>query len=246
MKNNYYNLKNLKDIHLKANLKSEIVSELLYGEKFRIISKNKNWIKIKTFYDGYFGFIKNKDLTRTFLPSHKISKLKAQIFLKKKDKFIKSKSFLPFASRISVISRDKKFSKFEKDKWIKNSDIQKNKKIRQDYIKMFKSFLNIGYKWGGKSFKGIDCSGLIQILFYYNNIYCPRDTKKQLPYFRKEKKIPYKLRKNIIFWKGHVAYCLDKKKLIHAYGPKKKVVIMNTKKTINKIFKDTKLKPIYI
>ena len=47
---------------------------------------------------------------------------------------------------------------------------------------------------------------------------------------------------NIIFWKGHVALCLDKKKIIHAYGPKKKVLIMNTKKTINLILKTAKLK----
>ena len=54
------------------------------------------------------------------------------------------------------------------------------------------------------------------------------------------------IKSNIIFWKGHVAYCLSKKKLIHAYGPKKKVLVMDKTKTINKIFKDTKLKPIYI
>ena len=51
-------------------------------------------------------------------------------------------------------------------------------------------------------------------------------------------------KKNIIFWKGHIAYCLNKENLIHAYGPKKKVLIMNTKKTINNKFKHTKLKTI--
>ena len=62
-----------------------------------------------------------------------------------------------------------------------------------------------------------------------------------------KKKLNKKLIKgNIIFWKGHVAYCLSKKKLIHAYGPKKKVLIMDKTKTIKKILKDTKLKPIYI
>ena len=37
-----------------------------------------------------------------------------------------------------------------------------------------------------------------------------------------------------------------KKKLIHAYGPKKKVVIMDIKKTINLIKKTAKLKVIGI
>ena len=106
-------------------------------------------------------------------------------------------------------------------------------------------FLNVKYLWGGKSSEGIDCSALIQIFFYYNRIFFPRDTKDQLKYFRKISNRK-NFKKNIIFWKGHVAYCINKKNLIHAYGPKKKVLIMNIKKTINKIFKDTKLKPIHI
>jgi hypothetical protein len=47
---------------------------------------------------------------------------------------------------------------------------------------------------------------------------------------------------DIIFWKGHVAICLNSKKLIHAYGPEKKVVIMPIIETINRIQKTAKLK----
>ena len=112
-------------------------------------------------------------------------------------------------------------------------------------MKVFKLFLNVKYLWGGKTSKGIDCSALIQIYFYYNRVFFPRDTKDQVKYCKKifNKK---EIRNKIIFWKGHVAYCFNKKKLIHAYGPKKKVVIMDINKTIKKIFKDTKLKPTYI
>ena len=47
-----------------------------------------------------------------------------------------------------------------------------------------------------------------------------------------------KIKKNdIIYWKGHVALALSRKKLIHAYGPMKKTVIMDIKKTIKKIEK---------
>jgi len=56
-----------------------------------------------------------------------------------------------------------------------------------------------------------------------------------------------KLNKNdLIFWKGHVALAISKNKLIHAYGPFKKVIIMPIKKTINKIYKTTNLKVIGI
>ena len=47
---------------------------------------------------------------------------------------------------------------------------------------------------------------------------------------------------DIIYWKGHVAVCLSRNKLIHAYGPRKKVLIMNIKKTIELINKTAKLK----
>ena len=40
---------------------------------------------------------------------------------------------------------------------------------------------------------------------------------------------------DIIYWKGHVALCINSKKLIHAYGPEKKVIIMPIKETINRI-----------
>ena len=39
----------------------------------------------------------------------------------------------------------------------------------------------------------------------------------------------------MIFWKGHVEICISKPKLIHAYGPKKKVILMNIKKTLKLI-----------
>ena len=51
---------------------------------------------------------------------------------------------------------------------------------------------------------------------------------------------------DIIFWKGHVAVCLNTKELIHAYGPRKKVIIMPIIKTIKLIKKTTNLKVIKI
>jgi len=102
--------------------------------------------------------------------------------------------------------------------------------------------LNCRYKWGGKTYNGIDCSALIQLYYKFNNKFFPRDTIDQI----KLKKGPnykkiYK-KGDLIFWKGHVAACLNSKDLIHAYGPRKKVVIMPIKKTIRLIEKTANLK----
>ena len=47
---------------------------------------------------------------------------------------------------------------------------------------------------------------------------------------------------DIIFWNGHVAVCLNNRMLIHAYGPRKKVLIMPIKNTINIIQQTANLK----
>ncbi|MDB4246728.1 multi-domain protein, partial [Candidatus Pelagibacter sp.] len=53
MKNNCFYKKPLSDIYKKPDVVSEVTSQILYGEKFKIISKNKSWIKIKVLFDNY-------------------------------------------------------------------------------------------------------------------------------------------------------------------------------------------------
>ncbi len=103
---------------------------------------------------------------------------------------------------------------------------------------MLKLFLNCKYKWGGKTYDGIDCSALIQIFYKFNNKFFPRDTVDQIKYIKGNSTRKKFKSGEIIYWKGHVAICINSKELIHAYGPRKKVLIMPIKKTIN-LIKDT-------
>ena len=238
MKSNYFYKKPLSNIYKKPNVISEVTSQILYGEKFKIIAKNKRWIKIKVLFDNYTGYIKNKDYTKDHKPTHKIFVLKANIYNKQKNK---TKYFLPFASRILMIRENKKFIEFEKNKWIKKNDIKKINHIEKNYLKVLKMFLKIKYLWGGKTYKGIDCSAILQLFFYYNNRFYPRDTKDQIKYSTKKNESRVFKKGDIIFWKGHVAVCINTQKLIHAYGPEKKVLIMNIAETINRIEKTAKL-----
>ena len=238
MKNSYFYKKSLSNIYKSPSRVSEVTSQILYGEKFNILSENKNWLKIKTSFDNYIGYIKNKDYTKNLKPTHKVLSLKASIFNKAKKR---TKYSLTFASKISLIQENKKFIEFEKNKWIKKTDIKKIDHIEKNYLKILNLFLNTKYVWGGKTYKGIDCSAILQLIFYYNNKFYPRDTKDQIRYSKKivTKKIFEK--GDIIFWKGHVAICINTQKLIHAYGPEKKVLIMNITETINRIERTAKL-----
>ena len=232
MKNNYFYRKSLSNIYKKPSEVSEVTSQIIYGEKFKILSKNKSWLRIKTSFDNYIGYIKDENYTDDHNPTHKVFSLKINIFNKQKKK---TKYFLPFASKISIIQENKKFVEFEKNKWILKENIKKIDHIEKDYLKILKLFLKTKYVWGGKTYKGIDCSALIQLFYYYNDLFYPRDTKDQIKYSKKNLKMKIFKKGDVIFWKGHVAICLNSKKLIHAYGPEKKVLIMPIIKTIERI-----------
>ena len=239
MQNNFYFKGNFSNIYKKPSKKSEVTSQIIYGEEFKILSKNKSWIKIKTLFDNYKGFIRNSKYVEKFSPNYKVSSLKAKIY---KKPGIKTNSWLPLASKLSVLEQKKNYVQIEKSKWIKKIDIKKLNHKDNNYIKIFKKFLNVKYVWGGKTFKGIDCSALLQIFFSYNNSFYPRDTKDQIKYTKKNLKKRKFKKGDIIFWKGHVAICLNSKQLIHAYGPEKKVIIMPIIETINRIERTAKLK----
>ncbi|MBD1174149.1 C40 family peptidase [Pelagibacterales bacterium SAG-MED01] len=239
MKNNFFNY-SVSNIYSKPSSNSEVVSQILYGEKFQILSKKKLWVKIKTNYDNYIGYIKKNKFYKNFKPTNKIYKLRSKIFKKVNNKFLPTNNFLYFGSGISIKTKNKNYIEFKKNKWIKMNDTKKINHHETNFIKILKLFLGCKYVWGGKTSKGIDCSALIQIYFYYNRNFFPRDTKDQVKFCKK--KLNKKLSKgDIIFWKGHVGMCLNQSKFIHAYGPRKKVLIMPINFTIKVIQKTAKL-----
>ena len=87
---------------------------------------------------------------------------------------------------------------------------------------------------------------ILKICLNFNNKYCPRDAKDQVKYFKKDIKLINIKKNDIIYWKGHVAVALNNKKLIHAYGPMKKTVVMEIGQTIKKIYKTANLDVIGI
>ncbi len=238
MKNNFYFKETFSNIYKLPNKRSEVTSQILYGEKFKILSKRKGWIKIKSLYDRYVGFIKDKNYVSKLKISHKVSNIEANIF---KNPNTKTERTLYFGSKLSVLEKRNGFARFEKNQWVKSKDIKKITHKERNFVKILNLFLKTKYVWGGKTNKGIDCSALLQMFFYYNNLFYPRDTKDQIKYSKK--KISKKFKKgDIIFWEGHVAICINSKQLIHAYGPEKRVIVMPIHKTIKRILNTANLK----
>ena len=230
MQNNFYCNYPYINIYEQPFENSKISSQILYGEKFNVLKKVKKFLKIQTSYDKYYGYIKYKKYKKILNPTHKVKILKTKIY--------KSNKYLPFSSKIEILKEKKHYVMFENNKWINSKSIIPIDKKEKNFIKILILFLNCKYKWGGKTYKGIDCSALIQIFYKFNNKFFPRDTVDQIKY-KKGNNIKKKFKTgDIIYWKGHVAICINSKELIHAYGPRKKVLIMPIKKTL-KLIKDT-------
>ena len=232
------------NVYKKNNLKSEVVTQLLYGDSFKKIKKKGSWIKIKNNLDNYIGYIKENKFPKNFKNTHKVSVLSSTLYSKPNIKN-KIKKKLSFGSRIKVTDKKGIFYKFE-NLWIKKKDLKKANYKTKDIFKNTKNFINVKYKWGGKHYSGIDCSGLVQLFLNFNNKFCPRDAKDQIKYFKKKIELKNIKKNNLIFWKGHVAIIYSKHMLIHAYGPFKKTICMPIKKTIDRIYKTANLKIIGI
>ena len=230
------------NVYKKKNIKSGVVTQLLYGDTFKKLKKTGSWIKIKNNIDNYKGYIKSKNFPPNQKNTHKVFNLYASLYSKPNTKN-KLKKKLSFGSKIKVVKKTNNFYKFE-NLWIKKKDIKKINYKTKNTFENIEKFLNVKYKWGGKHFTGVDCSGIIQLCLNFNNKFCPRDTKDQIKYFKRKIKLKNVRKNDLIFWKGHVALALSKNNLIHAYGPLKKTLYMPIKKTINRIYKTANLKVI--
>ena len=106
MQNNYYSIYPYINIYERPSVNSKISSQIIYGEKFRVLKKVKNFLKIKTFYDKYYGYIRKKKFVKKTKPTHKVKVLKTKIY--------KSNNYLPFSSEIEILKKKKNYVMFKK------------------------------------------------------------------------------------------------------------------------------------
>ena len=98
----------LTNLHKKPSVRSEILTQMIYGDSFSILNKTRKWLKVKIKEDGYKGYIKNKNFTDFLKPTHKINILKAKVYkFSNKQKKINE---ITFGSKIKVINSKSKFN----------------------------------------------------------------------------------------------------------------------------------------
>lgn len=160
--------------------RSEMISQLLFGEKCTLIESIEGWEKVKAKYDGYEGWVQSGQLTT--IDEHKYNKKDNLITQKLVDDvdFNGYNMLIPMGCSLSAFGNavapwNKNSVKFKGEFW----DTEKAKFSEKTIRQLAYKFLNTAYLWGGKSIFGIDCSGFVQTVYKFFGKYLPRDSYLQ-------------------------------------------------------------------
>jgi len=166
-------------LRFEASDKSEIVSQVLFGEHFQILEQLKQWSLIKMQYDGYEGWVDSKQFQ--LISETSFNQLSTEAIILNADliEYITAPSNLlipiPLGASLSFLNHnDINTSNFDFE-GIKTSG-EKNKECLINTAFMY---LNAPYLWGGKTPFGIDCSGFTQMVYKLNGYKLLRDASQQ-------------------------------------------------------------------
>ena len=171
-----YGICNLSIIPLRfePSDKSELVSQVLYGEHFKVIEHRKTWSKIRLSYDKYEGWIDNKQYLEIDEDNYKSLdndsiKLSGDLV-----EFIQDE-----AKQLYPIPLGASLNGLHLLNHIYDGDMVQQKMPKSNIIKTAFMYLNAPYLWGGKTPFGIDCSGFTQMVYKLNGYKLLRDASMQ-------------------------------------------------------------------
>jgi len=219
---------NLVAIRSEATDRSEMVTQLLFGDVYELLEESENgkWLKIRILEDEYVGWMDKKLFTA--FSAQEAEKLKSEPEIISLDTvgFLTTEkisfpiffgSYLPFYDGTYVYLSNSRLSFNGKTKQLKEN-------LEQTILHTAHSFLHTPYLWGGKSHAGIDCSGLVQIVFRSNGHKLKRDAYQQasmgspVEHIEKAKSCDLAFFSNDAGRVTHVGILLDNATIIHAHG----------------------------
>lgn len=166
--------------------RSEMVTQILYGEHFEIIEYLPGWCHVVMAFDGYRGWIDQKMMTP--VTDRQCEKIEKSPFAVTTDIFTpveisKDQSILLVAG--STLPMWKPYMKefavdgtnYTMQGHVSHGNV---KEPRELIIAQALKYFNAPYLWGGRSPMGIDCSGLTQVIYKMAGIVLPRDASQQV------------------------------------------------------------------
>jgi gamma-D-glutamyl-L-lysine dipeptidyl-peptidase len=205
--------------------KAEMVTQLLFGEQFKILEEHKSWRRVSLYYDEYIGWVDAKQMLTI---DHEV-----------KMKFTEAPSLTYDLVQIAISGTNVipivlgSTLPFYHDRKIHigpiEYDYEGNVKIPAkpdisnltEYAAMY---LNAPYLWGGRSPFGIDCSGFTQMVFKLCGIQLKRDTHQQIAQGKPVSSIETTQQGDLAFFRNdagkvsHVGIILSLNRIIHAHG----------------------------
>lgn len=171
-----YGICNLSIVPLRVepNDTCELISQVLYGEIFKVLEQRKSWSKIRLAYDKYEGWIDNKQYLEITEDDYKSIKSQEHILSTDLVEYIQDSnqqlSTIPLGASLNGLNLLK--HSFDGNKTI-------IKQPKEHLIKTAFMYLNAPYLWGGKTPFGIDCSGFTQMVYKLNGYNLLRDASQQ-------------------------------------------------------------------
>ena len=171
-----YGIAHLSMVSLREspNHPSEQVSQVLYGELFKVLEVRKKWSRIRLAFDKYEGWMDNNQYILCSEEQYKEFTKQTPILSSNLVDFIlmPKEQLMPVSQGVSVHTLSILDHKFE-------GTTTKGKQSKDNLIITALSYLNTPYQWGGKTPFGIDCSGFSQMVYKLNGYKLKRDASQQ-------------------------------------------------------------------
>jgi gamma-D-glutamyl-L-lysine dipeptidyl-peptidase len=215
-------------IRREPSEKSEMVSQLLFGEVYETDEITTGWLRIITELDGYSGWI-DKRMFHTVSAEYyqRLSKGGYAVAAQITETLLtpeKEAYTIPAGSTLGYAGQDGIFAIDSMPYRLIGQSNTATQKQSSGLIETARQFLNSPYLWGGRSPFGYDCSGFTQMVYKINGVRLPRDASQQASVGRIIDTVKEAARGDLVFFTGdkdqvvHVGLAMPPGKIIHCSG----------------------------
>ena len=163
--------------------KSEMVSQLLFGETVEIQDSKDTWKYVVCAWDGYTGWVDGKQLKRLSPQEFEQYRTNQSLNLSLVEGLMAADYFIPVTLGAVLPQYDGLRCRLGEQSFQFSGPVVNPGQQRTDsawIVKIARRYLHAPYLWGGRSPFGIDCSGLTQMVYKTAGIRLLRDAQQQV------------------------------------------------------------------